>query len=209
MSIRWLVPIAAASWRRLRSAIPASRAWRTAAASRRSRACEAGIPKCTIRYMFHLVQGGRQMTRLRVEAEGVTRAAPEAVWVLVANADRYGEGGPWSGGGSQDLGGQAPDGAGVIRWFRYGRTVTVEQVLESERPRRLVYTVVKGIPVRNYRAEVTLTPQGEGTHICWVATWDRTLPGRIVHSRLRTIYPHVVSRLIAAAAESSARPAQA
>jgi len=139
------------------------------------------------------------MARLRVEAEGVARAAPEAVWELVANADSYSQWGPWSGGGYQDLGDQAPDGAGVIRWFRYGRTVTVEKVLASERARRLVYTVVKGIPVRNYRAEVTLTPEGEGTLIRWSASWDRTLPGRIVHRRLRSIYPDVVARLISAA----------
>jgi hypothetical protein len=44
-------------------------------------------------------------------------------------------------------------------------TATVEKVLEAERGRRQVYTVVKGIPVRNYRAEVTLSPTGEGTRI--------------------------------------------
>ena len=148
------------------------------------------------------------MAQLHVEAEGVAQAAPEVVWALVANADRYSEWGPWSASGYENLGAQAPDSAGVIRWMRYGRTTTVERVLESERARRLVYTVVKGIPVRNYRAEVTLTPQREGTHIRWTASWDRTLPGRIVHSRLRAIYPGVVGRLIAAA-EHSARPSQA
>ena len=147
------------------------------------------------------------MTQLRVEAEGVAQAPPEVVWELVANADSYSEWGPWTASGYENLGAQAPDGAGVIRWMRYGRTTTVEKVLESERARRLVYTVVKGIPVRNYLAEVTLTPAGEGTHIRWTASWDRTLPGRIVHSRLRTIYPDVVGRLIAAA-ERSALPAQ-
>jgi hypothetical protein len=81
-------------------------------------------------------------------------------------------------------------------------------VLASEPARRLVYTVVKGIPVRNYRAEVTLSPEGEGTHIRWTASWDRTLPGRIVHRRLRAIYPDVVGRLLAAA-ERSAVQAQA
>src|SRR6185437_10484046 len=35
-----------------------------------------------------------------------------------------------------------------------------------------VYTVVAGIPVRNYRADVTLTPDGDGTHIRWEASWD-------------------------------------
>jgi len=139
------------------------------------------------------------MARLHVEAQGVARAAPEAVWELVANASGYHQWGPWSAGGYENLGDRAPDGAGVIRWFRYGRTTTVEKVLESERCRRLVYTVVKGIPVRNYRAEVTLSPEGEGTHIRWSASWDRTLPGRFVHRRLRAIYPDIVRDLIAAA----------
>jgi len=158
--------------------------------------------------MFHLVQRRRLMARLHVEAEGVARATPAVVWELVANADRYSEWGPWSASGYENLGAQAPDGAGVIRWMRYGRVTTVEKVLESERARRLVYTVVKGIPVRNYRAGVTLSPEGEGTRIRWTASWDRTLPGRIVHRRLRAIYPDVVGRLIAAA-ERSALPAEA
>ena len=147
------------------------------------------------------------MTQLHVEAEGVARAAPEVVWELVANADSYSQWGPWSASGYENLGAQPPDGAGVIRWMRYGRTTTVEKVLESERARRLVYTVVKGIPVRNYRAEVTLSPEGEGTHIHWTASWDRTLPGRIVQRSLCTIYPDVVGRLIAAA-EGAAQPTQ-
>ena len=99
------------------------------------------------------------MARLHVEAEGVAQAAPEVVWELVANADRYHEWGPWSASGYQNPGDHA-DGPGVIRWMRYGRTTTVEKVLEAEKGRRLTYTVVKGIPVRNYRAEVTLTPEG-------------------------------------------------
>jgi len=144
------------------------------------------------------------MAQLHVEAEGVAQAAPEAVWELVANANRYQQWGPWNASGYQ---GRAADGAGVIRWMRYGRTTTVEKVLESEPARRLVYTVVKGIPVRNYRAEVTLRPEGEGTYIRWSASWDRTVPGRIVHRRLRAVYPDIVGRLIAAA-EHGVRPAQ-
>ena len=147
------------------------------------------------------------MAQLRVEAEGVAQAAPEAVWELVANANRYQQWGPWNASGYQGPAGQAARGAGVIRWMRYGRTTTVEKVLEAEPARRLVYTVVKGIPVRNYRAEVTLRPEGEGTRIRWSASWDRTLPGRIVHRKLRTMYPDIVGRLIAAA-EHGVQPVQ-
>ena len=147
------------------------------------------------------------MPQLHVEAHGVTRAAPQVVWELVADAGRYSQWGPWSASGYENLGDQAPDGAGVIRWMRYGRTTTVEKVLVSDRGRRLAYTVVKGIPVRNYRAEVTLSPQGAGTRIRWSASWDRTFPGRLVHRRLRTLYPRILSCLIAAA-DRSAAPAQ-
>jgi hypothetical protein len=44
-----------------------------------------------------------------------------------------------------------------------GYVTSVEQILETEAGRRLAYTVVGGIPVRNYRAEVTLTPDDGGT----------------------------------------------
>jgi len=137
------------------------------------------------------------VTQLRVEAEAVSQAAPEAVWPLVSNADRYSQWGPWSASGYTSTG--DPGGVGAIRWMQLGRTRTVERVLAADSPRRLVYTVVKGIPVRNYRAEVTLTPAGDGTHIRWTATWDRTLGGRIALRTLRTLYPAMIAQLAAAA----------
>ena len=139
------------------------------------------------------------MARLQVEAEGLAQAAPETVWELVADADSYQRWGPWSASGYESPGDHAGDGAGVIRWMRYGRTTTVERVVESIPAKRLAYTVVKGLPVRNYRADVTLTPEGAGTRIRWSASWDRTLSGRIVHHTLRTLYPDIMRRLIAAA----------
>ncbi len=86
------------------------------------------------------------------------------------------------------------------KWFRYGRrTTSVEEILEIDEPRRLVYTVVRGIPVRNYRAEVTLTPVApRGTSVRWAATWDKTIMGRLVHRRLQ-VYRQVMTALIAAA----------
>jgi len=79
----------------------------------------------------------------------------------------------------------------------------VEQILEAEEGRRLAYTVVAGIPVRNYRADVTLTPDGDGTHIRWEASWDPTPAGRIVLRGLRKFYPVIVASLAAAAEKNS------
>jgi uncharacterized protein YndB with AHSA1/START domain len=144
------------------------------------------------------------MSKLRVETKGSAAAPPEVVWPLVANAASYAEWGAWNGSGDRDLGGRASGDAGTTRWMRYRNTTTVEQVLEVDPGRRMVYTVVSGIPARNYRAEVTLTPTEVGTDIRWTAEWDRTLLGRIVHRTLRSFYPQMMGLLVAAAERSAA-----
>lgn len=149
------------------------------------------------------------MNTLRVEAHGSAAAAPELVWPLIANAASYAEWGAWNGSGDRDLAGKASGDVGTTRWMRYGNTTTVEQVLEVQPGRRMVYTVLSGVPVHNYRAEVTLTPTENGTDIRWTAEWDRTLLGRIVHRSLRTFYPQMMARLVAAAERSAAASADA
>ena len=142
---------------------------------------------------------------MHVEAEGTTRATADAVWALIADATSYPRWGPWNDGGFQSPG----DGAsqvGAMRWFRLGRTTTVERVVDIEVGRRLAYTVVRGIPVRNYRAEVTLAPVAEGTRIHWAATWDPTVLGRMVLRKLRTFYPVMMEGLVKAADETSLAP---
>jgi uncharacterized protein YndB with AHSA1/START domain len=142
------------------------------------------------------------MSQLSVEAEAASRADPEVVWSLIADATSYVRWGPWSAGGykSQE---QGPSRVGSVQWFRYGRRTTiVEEILDVAAPHRLAYTVVSGLPVRNYRAEVTLTPLAPtGTSIRWEATWDRTLMGRLVQRKLRQVYRQVVAALVAAADE--------
>lgn len=150
------------------------------------------------------------MSQLHVEAEQTAHATPEAVWALISDVARYPEWGPWSAAGYQRPGDDSPRGPGAIQWLRssqrsYLRHVTsVEQILEAEEGRKLAYTVVGGIPVRNYRAEVTLTPDGDETRIRWEASWDPTPAGRIVLRGLRKFYPVMVAQLAEAA--EKARP---
>ena len=68
------------------------------------------------------------------------------VWSLVVDAKSYPQWGPWNDGGYH-LPSAAPSRVGSIPWFRFGRrTTSVEEVLEVEAPRRLVYTVLPGSP---------------------------------------------------------------
>jgi uncharacterized protein YndB with AHSA1/START domain len=140
-----------------------------------------------------------------VEAEQTAHATPAAVWALVSDATRYPEWGPWSAAGYQRPGDDSPHGPGAVRWLRSARRAylryptTIEKVLEADKDRRLVYTVTGGIPVRNYRAEVTLTPVADGTRVRWAANWDTTLAGRLVQRGLRRYYPQIIAALVAAA----------
>jgi hypothetical protein len=141
--------------------------------------------------------------RLTVEAQAETTANPHTVWALVKDANTYSDWGPWCASGDKNPGARPSGDVGTVRWLGYQRTTTVELVTEVEPGRRMAYTVLRGIPVRNYRADVTLTPTDTGTHIEWRAEWDRTLAGRIVHRKLRTLYPVIVACLAAAAERGS------
>lgn len=149
------------------------------------------------------------MDRLHVEAERTTAAVPEAVWALVSDATRYPEWGPWSAGGYRRPGDTSERGPGAVQWLRSSRRVflrypvSIEKILEAEDGRHLAYTVIGDIPVRNYRADVTLTPAADGTHVRWAASWDATLAGRLVGSALRKLYPQIVADLVTAAERQS------
>jgi uncharacterized protein YndB with AHSA1/START domain len=143
------------------------------------------------------------MERLRVGAQGSTDAARSAVWALVADANTYPQWGPWSAGGYSP---EAPGPArpGMRQWFRYGRrTISHERILEVDEGRRIVYTVERGIPVKNYRAEIVLTDAGSGTLVNWSAEWDRTVLGRLVRRKLRVVYPEILASLLRAADATS------
>lgn len=153
------------------------------------------------------------MGKLHVEAEQIAAAAFEDVWALLSDATTYPQWGPWSDVGYQSPGDASPRGPGAVYWLRssrrYGlrRPVSIEKILDADEGRRLAYTVIGGIPVRNYRAEVTLTPAAGGTQIRWAASFDQTVAGRLVHRSLRRAYPEIVASLAAAAERRAAATA--
>jgi uncharacterized protein YndB with AHSA1/START domain len=145
------------------------------------------------------------MGTLHVEAEQIANVPPGIVWELISDATTYPRWGPWIEAGYRHPGDASPRGPGAVYWLRSSRhygpyhPVTVERILDAEEGQHLAYTVIGGIPVRHYRAEITLTPADGGTRIRWSASWDRTLAGRLVHRSLRVLYPQIVADLAAAA----------
>jgi hypothetical protein len=80
--------------------------------------------------------------------------------------------------GGQDGDGDASrEGLQAIRVFRTGRLVSRERIVELVPGRRLSYALLSGLPLRDYRADVDLTPDADGTAIRWHSRFRAKVPG--------------------------------
>lgn len=82
----------------------------------------------------------------------------------------------------------APDGVGAIRIFGTGPFSSREEVVAYNPPTHFAYVLHKGLPVRAYRADVTITPVGQGCTIAWHSTFYGKYPGTGTLNRLALTY---------------------
>jgi hypothetical protein len=112
-----------------------------------------------------------------IDVKGRTSASPEAVYALLRDGSTWPA---WSPLGSFELeapGPDEPEGVGAIRVFRTGRVTSRERIVELAPARRLSYELLSGLPLKGYRADVDLTPDGEGTIVRWHSTFHAKIPG--------------------------------
>jgi hypothetical protein len=106
-------------------------------------------------------------------------APPEAVFAVLADATRWRE---WAGrmitvSEWEREGDPAPGGVGAIRKLGRPPAYALEQILEYDPPHHLAYTIVRGLPVRGYHADVDLLPAaGGGTTIRWSGAFEPKVP---------------------------------
>jgi uncharacterized protein YndB with AHSA1/START domain len=70
-----------------------------------------------------------------------------------------------------------PCGVGAVRRLGSRHFGTREQILEFDPPHYLAYTILSPMPIRDYRAIVSLDTDGGGTRITWAAAFEPIVPG--------------------------------
>ncbi|MBO3744769.1 SRPBCC family protein [Streptosporangiaceae bacterium NEAU-GS5] len=146
---------------------------------------------------------------LEINVRARSAAAPDKLYALVADGARWPE---CSAIGSFELerpGETEAEGVGAIRVFKTGTVKSRELVVEAVPGRRFAYTMLSGMPLRDYRADVELTPDGDGTIIEWRARFAAKYPGTgwFYRSLLQRVIGGLVRGLAARAAVSAERPA--
>ena len=70
-----------------------------------------------------------------------------------------------------------PEGLGAVRLFTTGRVKSRERRLVQRTPGEVFsYVLEAGLPLRDYRAVVTLVPSDAGTVIRWRSTFHAKVP---------------------------------
>ncbi len=117
------------------------------------------------------------MGRQRIEHHATTTADPATVYGLLRDGATWPVWGPLDSFELERPGADEPEGLGAVRIFRSGRVTGRDTIAELVENRRFSYTHVSSLPMKNYRADVDLTPTSEGTSIRWVSAFDPKIPG--------------------------------
>ena len=125
--------------------------------------------------MYHMVN--RQLRRQTVEVEVHTRADAATVYALLRDGASWPIWSPIESFELERAGVDEPEGIGAIRIFRKGRVNGRDLIAELVPGRRFGYRHLSGLPVRDYRGEIDLEPDEDGTRIRWRTSFLPRWPG--------------------------------
>ena len=146
------------------------------------------------------------MSRQRIEHTATTTADPATVYALLRDGASWPVWGPLDSFELEREGEGEPEGLGAVRVYRSGRVTGRDTIAELVQDRRFSYTHVSNLPIKDYRADVDLTPAGEGTTIRWVSAFDPKVPG--TGALLRRGLDGFVAKLVNGLAEHASSRAQ-
>jgi hypothetical protein len=116
---------------------------------------------------------GLQDVDVMVEA----KAPPAAVYALLRDGATWPQWGRWDSFELERAAVDEPEGVGAIRVWRVGRKTIREEIVELIPERRFSYVLLSGLALRDYRADVDLTPTADGCTVRWHPTFRSKVPG--------------------------------
>lgn len=96
-----------------------------------------------------------------------------------------------------EVGENEKNGKGALRQFRSGKSIIRERITHFDRPVRMDYLIQSmepSRPLRHDRGEITLTAQGDKTHVLWISEGKIQIPiigwlaGKIIERRMSKIF---------------------
>jgi uncharacterized protein YndB with AHSA1/START domain len=144
------------------------------------------------------------VSRRTVVANRHANAPIDTVWDLVGHADKWREWAAFTMSGLEREGAPTPDGVGAVRRFGFPVFSSREEVVAFEPPTHLGYILRSGLPLRDYRSDVTLAIAGDGTDIEWRSSFEaRPADGWFWQSFLNVMLRDFTRRLARAAEQRS------
>jgi uncharacterized protein YndB with AHSA1/START domain len=126
----------------------------------------------------------------------VTRTIPgpaEPIFDLLADHANYDRFRPIHHSELVKEGGPAPNGVGALRRIKVWPFVFEEEITGYERPSRLDYLIVKlNVPFKHEGGTITLTPQGDSTHVDWRSSF--AVPTPIIGGPEELVWQPVLAR---------------
>lgn len=117
--------------------------------------------------------------KITVSHRARTAARPEDVYALLAAGETWPRWSPITSFRLERAGSDGGEGVGAIRAWKTGVLSTIEEIVAADAPRHFAYTIVRcrSVNVRDYRADVRLEPDGDGTTIVWSGSFRPLIPG--------------------------------
>ena len=148
------------------------------------------------------------MKRQEIDLQVTTPASPAAVYALLRDGASWPRWSPIETFELEREGAEEPEGLGAVRVFRTGRITSRERIVELVPDRRLSYTLLSGLAIRDYRADIDLEPADVGTRISWHSSFEPRVPGTggLYRWQLQRFITRLVHGLAEAAGRGSGAP---
>ena len=116
---------------------------------------------------------------ISVSATAHSTASAEAVFAALRSGETWPAWSAIKKFALESPGADGAEGVGAIRLWNSGLMATREQVVELQAPTKFAYTLLssKLVAVRDYRADVDVTPTDTGCTVVWSAVFRPKIPG--------------------------------